>query len=389
MKNLIVITIYFVTSVLNLSAQIPKFSSPVEGNYLKDYYIIQYVDWSLLGYKDYNCGNKSYEGHKGTDFALKSFAQMDSGVYILAAASGTVVEVADSFYDRNKALTVIGAGNYIAIKHTNNYYTYYTHLRKKSTRVKVGDAVTIGQRIGYIGSSGYSSDPQLHFEVWNDSIEYVDPFSGNCGNPTTMWTNQFVYDSVYRIMDKNLIPVIPNIDTLRERYPSKQIFTLKDSVICFWVQESGIKLGDSFSFKWFDPSGKLWNTFSSVYAYNSWYYYNWSYIYFPKTAVSGLWHVKYYHNGIEKLDTPFSVQISNSIEDNKINPIVIQNGKQISINYSSEYQIRFYDIHGKKMYNIDQAQGLMVTNVSEWPTGTYILQFTSKNVFYTKKLIVQ
>lgn len=389
MKKCIILTIIIAVSTLKLAAQLPKFSSPVEGNYLKDYYIIAYVDWSFIGFQDYNCGNKSYDGHQGTDFVLRSFAQMDSGVFILAADSGTVVEVADTFYDRNKTLTVIGAGNYIAIKHTNNYYTYYSHMRKKSALVKVGDVVTKGQRLGFIGSSGYSTDPQLHFEVWNDTMNYVDPFSGPCANSTSMWSNQFAYDSVYRIMDKGLIPVAPTVDILRERYPSKQIFTKQDSVISFWVQESGVNLGDTFSFRWYDPQGTLTDTFSSVYTYNSWYYYNWSYIYFPKSGVPGLWHVKYFRNGIQKLDIPFTIQITNSISNDQVKPSVIQSGKQININYPSQYQIRLYDIRGKLMLDRENVQGSVVTDVSDWPAGAYILQFSSKEGFYTQKLIVR
>lgn len=389
MKKSIYLTLIIVCSILKLSAQVPVFTSPVEGTYLKDYFIISYVDWSIIGFQDYNCGSKSYDGHQGTDFALRSFAQMDSGVYVLAADAGTVVNLADTFYDRNKALTVIGAGNFIAIKHTNNYYTHYTHLKKNSAMVKVGDVVTKGQRISKIGSSGYSTDPQLHFEVWNDTIEYVDPFLGRCGNPTTMWTNQFSYDSLYRIFDNSLIPIVPTTDILRDRYPSKTTFTPSDSVICFWVQESGVKLGDSFSFKWYDPKGNLWNSFSSVYTYESWYYYNWSYIYFPATGSSGLWHIKYSVNGVEKKNIPFTVQIPNSIADNNVNPTIIQNGKQINIVYPSQFQVKMFDIRGKLMLTNQHAQGSLVADVSDWPAGTYILQFAAKDSFYTKKLIVR
>jgi hypothetical protein len=389
MKKFLVISLFLASFTLRISAQIPSFTSPVEGTYLKDYFITSYVDWKLVGYQDYNCGTKSYNAHQGTDFLLKSFARMDSGVYVIAAAAGTIVEIADTFFDRNMALTTIGAGNYVAIKHSNNYYTYYTHMKKKSLLVKVGDVVTQGQRLGQIGSSGYSSDPQLHFEVWNDTIEYVDPFSGNCGNSTSMWTNQFAYDSIYRIMDKGLIPIAPTLNILRERYASKQIYTKLDSVICFWVQESGVKLGDTFAFVWYDPQGNPTDTFTSTYYYNSWYYYNWSYIYFPKTGPSGVWHVKYSQNGVLKQDVPFTVDITNSIATNRVNPSVFQSGNQINISYPSAYQIRLYDIRGKLMFDKANNKGLVVTDVSGWPAGAYILQFTSKEGFYTQKFILR
>ena len=67
----------------------------------------------------------------------------------------------------------------------------------------------------------------------------------------------------------------------------------------------------------------------------------------------------------------------------------MQSGKQISINYPSDYQIRLYDIRGKLMLDKYNIHGPVVTDVSGWPDGTYILQFASKEGFYTQKLIVR
>lgn len=66
-----------------------------------------------------------------------------------------------------------GYGNFILIKHDNNYRTLYAHLRKRL--VKVGERVELGQRIGVSGSTGYSTGPHLHFEVINPSGKRVDP----------------------------------------------------------------------------------------------------------------------------------------------------------------------------------------------------------------------
>ena len=87
--------------------------------------------------------------HKGTDFAARR------GTPIMASGSG-VVERASWF----------GAyGKYIRIRHNSTYKTAYAHLSKFGRGVKVGKKVRQGQIIGYVGSTGRSTGPHLHYEV--------------------------------------------------------------------------------------------------------------------------------------------------------------------------------------------------------------------------------
>ena len=86
------------------------------------------------------------------------------GAEILAAASGTVVT----------AGWVSGYGNYTVIDHGGGLMTAYGH--QSSFAVSVGDVVTQGQVIGYIGSTGNSTGPHLHFEVYVNGAT-VDPKS--------------------------------------------------------------------------------------------------------------------------------------------------------------------------------------------------------------------
>ena len=87
--------------------------------------------------------------HTGVDFAART------GTPILAAGSGTV-EVAG----RNG-----GYGNYIRIRHTDGYKTAYAHMSKFARGVRKGKYVTQDQVIGYVGSTGRSTGPHLHYEV--------------------------------------------------------------------------------------------------------------------------------------------------------------------------------------------------------------------------------
>lgn len=90
--------------------------------------------------------------HKGTDFAAPT------GTPIYAAGNGTVQRAS-----RNG-----GYGNYIKIKHSRGYETAYAHLSKYAKGIKPGKKVKQGDVIGYVGSTGASTGPHLHYEVYVD-----------------------------------------------------------------------------------------------------------------------------------------------------------------------------------------------------------------------------
>ena len=94
--------------------------------------------------------------HRGLDIAAPS------GTPIVAAAGGKVVTAAYSS----------SAGNYVMISHGNSLYTVYMHCSRLV--VKEGDAVNAGQVIAYVGSTGISTGPHLHFGVSKNG-SYVDP----------------------------------------------------------------------------------------------------------------------------------------------------------------------------------------------------------------------
>ncbi len=87
--------------------------------------------------------------HNGTDFAAPT------GTPIYAAGNGTI-ERADWFGS---------FGNYIRIRHPNGYQTVYAHLNGFARGIRAGTRVTQGQTIGYVGSTGASTGPHLHYEV--------------------------------------------------------------------------------------------------------------------------------------------------------------------------------------------------------------------------------
>ncbi len=289
-----IVGIYLLMSTFT-SGQNPQFVTPIEGSYGEDYIIVNYVDWG--GIKDHMCGTKTYEGHQGTDIVLRSFPQMDSGVFVLAADTGIVTFIHDGEYDKNTVSDKSkGFGNYIAVRHPNKMYSYYAHLKKNSMLVQVGDHVSAGQRIAQVGSSGNSTDPHLHFETWYDSLSLVDPFAGPCGNPKSRWISALPYDTTFHVWDDGMMNFLPPLDSMRFRVMDRTRFTPSDSVIAFWSLMYGLRKGDELTIRWTTPSGTLWFEYTGTILKDWWYYYYASYIDFPAAPQWGLWKVALYRN---------------------------------------------------------------------------------------------
>ena len=87
--------------------------------------------------------------HKGTDFAAPM------GTPIMASGSGVI----------KKAGWCGGGGNCVVIKHNSTYQTIYAHMSKFAKGIRSGTRVKQGQTIGYVGSTGKSTGPHLHYEV--------------------------------------------------------------------------------------------------------------------------------------------------------------------------------------------------------------------------------
>jgi len=107
-----------------------------------------------------------HEFHKGLDLEAKT------GDAIRAAADGVVLR---SEFDGG------GYGNVVDVDHGNGYITRYGHASK--LLVKVGDLVHAGDTIAQVGSTGHSTGPHLHFEVWiNGAPVNPQPYLGKIGH---------------------------------------------------------------------------------------------------------------------------------------------------------------------------------------------------------------
>ena len=87
--------------------------------------------------------------HRGTDFAAPT------GTPIMASGNGVI----------KKAGWCGGGGNCVVIKHNSTYQTVYAHMSKFASGIRSGVRVKQGQTIGFVGSTGKSTGPHLHYEV--------------------------------------------------------------------------------------------------------------------------------------------------------------------------------------------------------------------------------
>jgi murein DD-endopeptidase MepM/ murein hydrolase activator NlpD len=113
--------------------------------------------------------------HTGVDWACAP------GTPIMAAGNGVIEEAgAKGEY-----------GNYVRIRHSNGYKTAYAHMQKFAPGVGAGVQVLQGQIIGYVGSTGLSSGPHLHYEVlvknsYDSTYSHVDPRAIQVPNDRTL-----------------------------------------------------------------------------------------------------------------------------------------------------------------------------------------------------------
>ena len=103
----------------------------------------------------------SYSGHQGIDFAAPI------GTPIYAVANGKIIQYSP----------YAGYGNLVIIEHPGNYKTYYAHLSAYNPELSVGSEIRRGLEIGYVGSTGHSTGPHLHFELRKNN-GYLNPLSG-------------------------------------------------------------------------------------------------------------------------------------------------------------------------------------------------------------------
>jgi hypothetical protein len=249
----------------------PSLSLPLACEPGRDCWIANYVDADPdEAARDYACGRMTYDGHKGTDFALRDLRAMADGVAVLAAADGIVASTRDGEPDRSvrergrDAVKDRECGNGVRIVHQEGWSTMYCHLRRGSVAVRPGDRVAAHAALGLVGLSGETEFPHLHFGVYRERRP-VDPFVG-AGRPgactageaplwnaATLGALRYARGALYNF---GVAPEPPDAEKARRGDYRSPALAPSAPLIALWVEIFGTLPGDKLRFVLLAPDGR-------------------------------------------------------------------------------------------------------------------------------------
>lgn len=255
--------------------------------------------------QDWNCGTRTYDlasgyDHGGTDIFLWPFwwNQMDEqNVKIVAAAPGTIIGKDDGFFDRECAMGG-SSWNAVYVRHADGSVAWYGHMKKASLTTKaVGSTVVAGELLGYVGSSGSSTGPHLHFELHDASGTLIDPYTGPC-NPGSSWWSPA---RSYNISQVNAL-LTHSAEVEFSTCPMPDVTNASDTFergdqIYYYAYYSDQLTGQVSNFKITRPDGSTddtWN-YTATTNYVAAYRY-WSEV-IPATAPGGVWQISVTYQG--------------------------------------------------------------------------------------------
>ncbi len=257
--------------VLTLAQAIPAqaidLTLPVDCKLGETCFIQNYVDADPSDRRaDFTCNLLTYDGHKGTDIALPAARDMDVGVPILAAASGTVVGLRDGVREHLPGEPMAfpegqDCGNGLLIAHEDGWETQCCHLRTGSVTPQTGDYVEAGQQIGEMGMSGRTEFPHLHMILRRDD-DVVDPFDPNpdatCGarQEDQLWATPIAYQAG-GLIQAGFASAIPEFDTIRIGDAHTAQIAADEGALVLWVHLFGTIEGDVVQFSIEGPQGSF------------------------------------------------------------------------------------------------------------------------------------
>jgi murein DD-endopeptidase MepM/ murein hydrolase activator NlpD len=237
---------------------------------------------------DYNCGSRTYDtdagyNHQGIDYFLWPFdwnLTNAGAVKIVAAAPGMIVGKYDGNFDENCAFNP-GSWNAVYLRHDDGSTTWYGHMKSGSLTTKnLGDMIEAGEYLGTVGSSGNSTGPHLHFEVYDADDNLIDPFAGTCNdlNAESWWTAQddYIVPQINRLQT-HVSP--PNFLPCPEPAITYESNTFNPGDICYFVlYAKDLSATDLCNLKITKADGSVWYDWefyqpADYYVASYWYWY--------------------------------------------------------------------------------------------------------------------
>lgn len=369
--------------------------------------ISNYVDrTSGGGISDWNCGGRSYDGHRGLDvFSWPfSWAKMDANeVEIVAAAPGTIVNKTDGNPDRSCQWQGAGNWNAVYVRHADGSTAWYGHLRTNSLTPKpVGATVAAGETLGVMGSSGRSTGPHLHLEVYDANNALVDPYSGSCNSAATWWADQEDYyvSQIVALKTHGAAPRFASCPGTTDTPNLQDRFDPGDAVY-FGAYFRDQRQGQPAQYRVTNPSGATvwsWSASLAVPHYSaSWWY--WSNA-LPANAPLGTWTFTATYQG-ETVSWPFTVgDIATSGEPGTAavsitppapNPAVGATRFTVDLPAAAEVSITVVDVLGREaavLHDGALAAGRRPFEIAGLAPGTYSVRVRAAGVDYARPFTI-
>ena len=366
------------------------------------YVVVNYVDQdATAGIKDYMCGSSTYDGHTGDDIAIEPypFYKMDNDmVDVIAAAPGTIISKTDGNFDKNCAKNNLTA-NEIVIQHADGSEALYYHMKKNTLTAKtVGQTVVAGEFLGKVGSSGSSTLPHLHFEVWAGSTFSTrnEAYAGPCNilNVNSWWANQKPYKepSVIKVQVNKVamvLPACPATETPNE----DSCFTAPGTAKFYaWIRNDTIGMINKMRI--INPN----NTTFASWTYTSTTTFNLACYNFTYTlpAAAGTYTFESVFNS-DTCRKAFKVNCSPSQVPEINSGLALQvypnpgRGQFFITSENKNSTIEILNVLGEKVYRqtISDTGTVISIDISSSPKGIYFIKASSGITVVTRKLIVQ
>jgi hypothetical protein len=339
--------------------------------------------------QDYNCGSRTYDtdngyNHKGIDIYSWPFSwyQFQNDLSeVIAAAPGTIIYKNDGEFDMSCNFNS-NEWNAIYVRHSDNSIAWYGHLKSGSLNSKnIGDTVNEGEYLGVVGSSGNSTGPHLHFEVYDSASNLVDPYNGDCNTETSWWRNQPNYYSpnINAALTHDAPPSFNNNCPDVESTNISDIFLPNSNIYLAGYFKDQLS-GTTANFKLYHPDGssESWSkSFTNTYTSSYWYW--------AKNNLNSL-GTYLFEISYQGKSTSNSFNIVSSLNLNTEN---IENFKIISNPFKGElkitsaqirpenYRLDIYNQLGQRVFK--QKSFLNKLDLQFLSKGIYFLRIQNKN----------
>ena len=226
-----------------------------------------------------------------------------NAVEIIAAAPGTIIGKTDGNPDQSCAFCTACTWNAVYVQHTDGSIAWYGHMKTNTTTPKaIGQTVALGEFLGIVGSSGNSTGPHLHFEVYTDNTytQLVDPYAGPCNSlngTTSWWANQENYrvPSISKVLTHSSAPqsgTCPSSELLNAEFN----FSAGQTIYLGAYYRDNIS-GETALHKLYAPDNSLYTSWNQTFnvTYNaSWWWYSRT---LPTSgSVDGVWKYEVSYN---------------------------------------------------------------------------------------------